>query len=125
MCIRDRYELIKLLVGPHRNLYCVADEDQCMPGTTLVSTVEGPQPIATLAPQTPIRIAAGRSATMVTDQWEPRSRPYEGQVVSITTQRGYSLSLTPNHMMFALSLIHIYRSNSTQDYRRIHRGVPS
>ena len=96
-----QYELIKLLVGPHRNLYCVADEDQCVPGTTLLSTVEGPQPIATLAPQTPIRIAAGRSATMVTDQWEPRSRPYEGQVVSITTQRGYSLTLTPNHMMFA------------------------
>ena len=27
-----QYELIKLLVGPHRNLYCVADEDQSIYG---------------------------------------------------------------------------------------------
>ena len=96
-----QYELIKLLVGPHRNLYCVADEDQCMPGTTLISTLEGPRPIASLAPQTLIRVAAGRSATMVTTQWESHSRHYEGEVVDITTRRGHSLTATPKHMLFA------------------------
>jgi DNA helicase-2/ATP-dependent DNA helicase PcrA len=96
-----QYELIKLLLGPHRNLFCVADEDQCVPGETLVATAVGPRPIADLTPQTPIQIAAGRSAVMETTAWQRRSRPYEGQVVSITTARGHALTATPNHMLFA------------------------
>jgi DNA helicase-2/ATP-dependent DNA helicase PcrA len=96
-----QYELIKLLLGPHRNLFCVADEDQCVPGDTLVSTTVGPRPIADLPQQTPLLIAAGRSALMETTAWERRTRPYDGQVVTITTRRGFSLTATPNHMLFA------------------------
>jgi DNA helicase-2/ATP-dependent DNA helicase PcrA len=96
-----QYELIKLLLGPHRNLFCVADEDQCVPAETLISTAAGPQAIADLAPQVPLQIAAGRSAVMETTAWERRARSYEGQVVTITTQRGHSLTATPNHMLFA------------------------
>ena len=96
-----QYELIKLLLGPHRNLFCVADEDQCVPGDALVTTAAGPQPIAELTQQTPLLIAAGRSAVMKTTAWERRSRHYDGQVVTITTHRGHTLSATPNHMLFA------------------------
>jgi len=96
-----QYELIKLLLGPHRNLFCVADEDQCVPGDTRVSTAAGQQAIAKLTQQTPLLIAAGRSALMETTAWQRRSRPYDGQVVSITTRRGFSLTATPNHMLFA------------------------
>ncbi len=96
-----QYELVRLLLGPHRNLFCVADEDQCVPGETLVSTAAGPRAIAELIPQTPLQIAAGRSAVMETTAWKCRSRPYQGQVVTITTSRGHTLTATPNHMLFA------------------------
>jgi DNA helicase-2/ATP-dependent DNA helicase PcrA len=96
-----QYELVKLLLGPHRNLFCVADEDQCVPGDTLVSTAAGPQAIVALTQQTPLLIAAGRSAIMETTAWERRTRPYDGQVVTVTTRRGFSLTATPNHMLFA------------------------
>ena len=38
---------------------------------------------------------------METTAWQRRSRPYEGQVVTVTTGRGHTLTATPNHMLFA------------------------
>jgi len=97
----SQYVLLRQLSGRHHNLFCVADEDQCVPGATLVSTTEGPRAIEELDPQTRLRVAAGRGATMDTAAWERRSREYHGPIIKITTQQGYRLTLTPNHMMFA------------------------
>ncbi|MGC9335020.1 MAG: ATP-dependent helicase, partial [Anaerolineae bacterium] len=61
-----QYALLQQLSGGHHNLFCVADEDQCVPGSTLVSTTEGAQPIEQLDPLVPLRVAAGRGATLET-----------------------------------------------------------
>ncbi len=96
-----QYVLVRQLTGLHHNLFCVADEDQCVVEGTLILTADGAWPVESLSPQTRIRVAAGRGATMDTAHWERRSRQYEGPVVQITTWRGYSLATTPNHMLFA------------------------
>jgi DNA helicase-2/ATP-dependent DNA helicase PcrA len=97
-----QYVLVRQLTGLHHNLFCVADEDQCVVEGTLISTADdGLRPVDDLSPQTRIRVAAGRSATMDTSNWERRSRQYEGPVIRITTRRGYSVAVTPNHMLFA------------------------
>lgn len=96
-----QYVLVRQLTGLHHNLFCVADEDQCVIEGTLILTADGQQPVEGLSPQSPIRVAAGRGATMDTSNWERRSRQYEGPVIQITTRRGYSVVATPNHMMFA------------------------
>ncbi|RLC67128.1 MAG: ATP-dependent DNA helicase PcrA, partial [Chloroflexi bacterium] len=96
-----QYALLKQLSGRHHNLFCVADEDQCVPGTTLISTTEEPRAIEELNSPTQLQVAAGRGATMGTEAWERRSREYHGPVVKIKTRRGYRLTVTPNHVMFA------------------------
>ena len=96
-----QYDLVKLLVGPQKNLFCVADEDQCLPGETVVSTADGPRAIADLPAGAELRVAAGRGATLDTTAWEQRQRIYDGEMVRITTGRGNSLDATPNHMLFA------------------------
>ncbi len=96
-----QYTLLRQLSARHHNLFCVADEDQCVPGSTLVSTSEGPRSVETLTAPARLQVAAGRGATMETEDWERRSRQYQGPIVRITTQRGYQLAATPNHVVFA------------------------
>ncbi|MEA3376686.1 MAG: UvrD-helicase domain-containing protein [Chloroflexota bacterium] len=96
-----QYVLLRQLSRKHHNLFCVADEDQCVPGSTLVSTVEGSSSIEELDSETQLRVAAGRGATMETAAWERRSREYDGSIVKIRTRRGRHLAATPNHVVFA------------------------
>ncbi|MFQ5857170.1 MAG: UvrD-helicase domain-containing protein [Anaerolineae bacterium] len=96
-----QYDLVRQLAGDRNHVFVVGDEDQCVPGDTLIATSDGSEAIQSLPQDTSVRVAAGRSVKMETVNWERRSREYEGPVVTIKTSQGYRLTTTPQHMMFA------------------------
>ena len=96
-----QYALIKQLAGTRRNVFCVGDEDQCLPTGTLVQTLQGPKPIEKIRAGNRIVAASGRGASMLADVGHVEGRPYQGELVCITTRQGCSLRATPNHIVFA------------------------
>jgi len=87
---------------PRDNLFCVGDEDQCLPTGTPIQTPSGVKPIEAIQVGEQVLAAGGRGASMPSEVRHVGSRSYRGEVVRIVTHRGYSFRATPNHIVFAL-----------------------
>jgi len=96
-----QYEIVKLLTQQHRNLCVVGDEDQCLPGGSLIRTLLGEQPIEKITAGTPVIAGAGRGTTARARVGDVRSRQFRGELIRITLRGGRVVDLTPNHMCFA------------------------
>jgi len=98
---RAQYVLTKSLVAKHRNLCVVGDDDQCVPGDTLIQTPSGLKRIDALEVGDKVLSAAGRGRTMETRIQKVHKRFYEGAMHRIRTKKGHVLRGTPEHMVFA------------------------
>ncbi len=96
-----QYTLMKLLADKYQNLFCVGDEDQCLVPGTQIQTPTGLKPVETIRRGDLITVAAGRGATMPLPVARVHHQKYRGKIIEIRTQRGYTLRVTPNHMLFA------------------------
>jgi len=97
-----QYALLRQLAGKHRNVFCVGDEDQCLPSGTLIQTPRGPKPIERIRAGEQILAASGRGASMLAEVRHVESRSHQGEIVRIVTRQGYSFRATPNHIVFAI-----------------------
>jgi DNA helicase-2/ATP-dependent DNA helicase PcrA len=96
-----QYELMKLLAAKYQNLFCVGDEDQCLPSGAAIQTVQGKRPVESLRVGDELVVGSGRGETMQMPIERIHSQTYRGRVVKISTQRGHQLLATPNHILFA------------------------
>jgi len=96
-----QYRLVKMLAGERRNLFVVADEDQCVVAGTRILTGEGLKPVESLRPGDQITAAAGHGSIAHGRIDACPSRQYSGPVVVVTTSRGHRLAATPEHCVFA------------------------
>ncbi|MBI5653467.1 MAG: UvrD-helicase domain-containing protein [Chloroflexi bacterium] len=96
-----QYELVKILAAKYQNLFCVGDEDQCLPAGAAIQTAQGKRPVESLRVGDVLVVGSGRGATMQMPIERVHSQAYRGRVVKISTQRGHTLLATPNHILFA------------------------
>ncbi len=96
-----QYLIVKQLAGKYRNIFCVGDEDQCLPPGTQVSTPDGSLAIEQVREGQTITAGAGRGRTMTASVERRHEQHYQGKLVEITTARGHVLRSTPNHILFA------------------------
>lgn len=96
-----QYVLMKLLAEKYQNLFCVGDEDQCLPPGTRVQTPDGTKAIEKIREGEPVLVGAGRGQTMPIRVDDVHRRKYDGKVITIRTARGHALRVTPNHILFA------------------------
>jgi DNA helicase-2/ATP-dependent DNA helicase PcrA len=102
-----QYQLLKLLVGPERNLTAVGDVDQCLVSGTLVTMADG----TTRAIET-LNVGDEVLSSYGTDTFRaaPITRVHEGNnpaAIEITTASGKTLTSTDDHMHFAGFIPHI------------------
>jgi DNA helicase-2/ATP-dependent DNA helicase PcrA len=96
-----QYALLQQLAGQHHNLFCVADEDQCLPSGTAVAVPDGTRPVEEIREGNIVLAAAGRCATIPVAVKRVYRKPYSGKLVEICTLGGHVLRATPNHVLFA------------------------
>ncbi|HSX05448.1 MAG TPA: UvrD-helicase domain-containing protein [Candidatus Saccharimonadales bacterium] len=96
-----QYKLVKLLTGKHNNLAVVGDDWQCFPPGTLVQTPAGTKKIEKIAAGTVVTTAAGYGKVTQHTVQARRSFKFSGELIQITTSSGRTLTVTPNHLLFA------------------------
>lgn len=96
-----QYLIVKLLAGKYRNIFCVGDEDQCLPPGTMLETPAGARPIEQIRAEDTLTTAAGRGRTMQSRVAKTHEQQYRGKLITIQTERGHVLRATPNHVLFA------------------------
>jgi DNA helicase II / ATP-dependent DNA helicase PcrA len=96
-----QYTLLKHLASVHGNIFCVGDPDQCFPAGTVISTPNGDRAIETLEAGAQVIAASGRGSVLPSVINHVGQRHFEGKLVKVSTQNGYSFQATPNHIVFA------------------------
>ncbi len=96
-----QYAIVKSLVGPERNICVVGDDWQCLVEGSLVETPNGSRRIETIRSGDKVRAAAGYGKSGFFNVTEAKKFPYTGEVLVIKTTSGYTVTCTPNHLLFA------------------------
>ncbi len=96
-----QYQLVKLLTGEHKNLAVVGDDWQCLVDGSMVETPNGMLAIEKVKNGQLVRSASGYGDTNYFKVNAVRKFKFAGQIKKITTSSGKSISVTPNHIMFA------------------------
>jgi DNA helicase-2/ATP-dependent DNA helicase PcrA len=96
-----QYALISRLAAKSHNIFCVGDEDQCLPAGTLVQTPDGVKPIERIRVGEQVIAASGAGDVQAALVTHVDSRDYAGYAVRLKTRDGYAVCATPNHVMFA------------------------
>ncbi|KKT53011.1 MAG: ATP-dependent DNA helicase PcrA [candidate division Kazan bacterium GW2011_GWA1_44_22] len=97
----SQYQLIKLLVAKHKNIFVVGDDWQCLPPTTKILTNKGSRSIQKISNKERVVCASGRSDHNLFDVTTVGKRKYKGQMLTIKTEKGHQITTTPNHIFFA------------------------
>lgn len=93
-----QYNLIKLL--NKNNLLVVADDDQCLPGDTLIDTPEGKRKISLLKKNNEVLTAVGRGHIGVSKINKVFKNKKSSRLLTIKTRAGTKIVLTDNHKVF-------------------------
>ncbi|MDB5182420.1 MAG: ATP-dependent helicase PcrA [Candidatus Saccharibacteria bacterium] len=96
-----QYKLVKLLTGPNNNIAVVGDDWQCFPPGTMIETAEGPKTIESIKAGTLVRSASGYGNSGLFKVTNNRTFDYEGDLISIKTEKGHHITCTPNHILFS------------------------
>ncbi|MBU1292425.1 UvrD-helicase domain-containing protein [Patescibacteria group bacterium] len=96
----SQYTLTNLLAQKHKNLWLIADPDQCLPGQTKINTPKGLKRIDQLKIGDQIIAAGGRNQTCEALITRINKNKYSGDLIKIHTKNKNTLTLTPNHIIF-------------------------
>ncbi|HEU5305374.1 MAG TPA: UvrD-helicase domain-containing protein, partial [Gemmatimonadales bacterium] len=95
-----QFEVVKLLAARHGNVAVVADDDQCLPPGSMVTTPNGLRAIETFQPGDPVISAVGQgflASSVVTRVFKSRKMV---RLLTFQTERGRRVTVTDNHKMF-------------------------
>jgi DNA helicase-2/ATP-dependent DNA helicase PcrA len=95
-----QYQLVKLLTNQNNNIAVVGDDWQCLPPGTFIDTVSGPKKIEDVVKGDVVKAAAGYGKRTLFKVAQKKKFTFEGEVVSLRTAGGRSLTCTPNHLLF-------------------------
>ncbi|MEA3272933.1 MAG: UvrD-helicase domain-containing protein [Patescibacteria group bacterium] len=95
-----QYELIKLLSAPANNLTVVGDDDQCLPGDTLIDLPKGVEKIKNIKPGTEIVTAVGKGHLGISKVTRVFKNKKNVKLFTIKIKSGKEVTVTDNHKMF-------------------------
>lgn len=93
-------ELVKLLVGKKGNITAVADDDQCLPGGSKISTLSGDKNIKDIKIGDEIITAIGKGHTSLSRVSKVFKRSRKSKFLVFKTKGGRKIKVTDNHKMF-------------------------
>ena len=96
-----QYTLLRHLSSYHHNIFVVGDSDQCFHPETSVRTSEGEKAISALKVGDQVIAASGRGSTLPSRVNHVGKRPFEGELIHVTTASGHSFKATSNHILFS------------------------
>lgn len=95
-----QYELVKLLAGPKNNLAVVGDDDQCLPGDSLVLTKSGKKRINSIKKGDMVATAVGRGYLSYSKVSLVSKNKKKAKLLTFRTLSGKEITVTDNHKMF-------------------------
>lgn len=109
----SQYVFVKTLSQLYKNICVVGDDDQCVCAGARVLTATGNAPIESLADGVQVASCSGRDTFAAATADKITQKAYSGKIVRITLENGKTLSVTPNHLVFArynttLALNYVY-----------------
>lgn len=93
-------EMAILLAGARKNITVVGDDDQCLPGDTLITTLQGKKQIKNVKKGEQIVTAVGKGALGISTVNKVFKNKKEATFLKITTKSGVKVTTTDNHKMF-------------------------
>ena len=95
-----QYELIKLLVNDQKNLVVVGDDDQCLPGGSLILTQQGKKRIDKIKPGEKVATAVGKGYLSYGRVNQVMKNIKQAKLITFITAGGSEITVTDNHKMF-------------------------
>lgn len=93
-------ELIKTLVPGEGNITVVGDDDQCLPGSSLVETVSGQKKIKDIKEGEKVLTAIGKGHVGVSQVSKVFKKKKNARLITFTLRSGEKVTVTSNHKMF-------------------------
>lgn len=98
-----QYELVKLLAGEKKNITVVGDDDQCLPGRTIIEIEGGTKKIMDIKAGDRVATAVGRGYLSYSKVSRVFKTKKNAKILSFRTARGHELNVTDNHKLFCLT----------------------
>ena len=96
-----QYKLSKLICDKYKNICVVGDDSQCLLPKTLINTKNGYKEIKDIKPGDEVLSCIGFGKTEYKRVEKKSKIKYSGEIIKITTESGYELEATPNHITFS------------------------
>jgi DNA helicase-2/ATP-dependent DNA helicase PcrA len=96
-----QYELVKLLVAGRGNLVVVGDDDQCLPGDSLITMKSGRKRIDKIKVGQEVATAVGRGYLSYQKVNFIHKNKKTCRLVTFTTINGHKIKVTNNHKLFS------------------------
>ena len=95
-----QFELIKLLAGSLKNITVVADDDQCLIGSSLIETPQARRRIENIKRGDLVLTAVGKSRIGISRVKNVFKKKRKARLLTFETQNGNKITVTSNHKMF-------------------------
>ncbi|HEX8932573.1 MAG TPA: 3'-5' exonuclease, partial [Patescibacteria group bacterium] len=93
-------EMAILLAGDKQNITVVGDDDQCLPGNTLITTQHGKKEIKSIKIGEKILTAVGKGSLGISTVNKVFKNKKNTNFITLTTKSGVTITATENHKMF-------------------------
>lgn len=97
----SQYELVKMLSDDNSRLTVVGDDDQCLPGNTLIATTKGDCRIDRIKKGDLVFSAIGKGHHTSSTVLAVKKTKKQATLVRVETEGGRKLELTDNHLVFS------------------------
>ncbi len=96
----SQYQLLTLFSGKYKNICVVGDDDQCVVEGTSILTPTGYVPVETIKEGDTVLAASGGYLVREAVVEAVMVRDYVGPMLTINAEKGPSVRVTPNHVLF-------------------------
>ena len=98
-----QYELVKLLASPKNNLMVVGDDDQCLPGNSIISLRDTKKRIDKIKKGDEVLTALGKGHLGFSKVSHVNKIKKEARLITLETKSGKKISVTDNHKLFCFT----------------------
>ena len=95
-----QYELVKMLTNKKNNLTVVGDDDQCLPGNSMILTKDGKKRIDNIKAGEEVATAVGKGYLSYSRVNYVNRNKKQARLLTFKTKKGHKITVTDNHKMF-------------------------
>jgi DNA helicase-2/ATP-dependent DNA helicase PcrA len=112
-----QYELLKFLAGKKANITVVGDDDQCLPGSSIIQTQDGEKKIKDINKGDRVMTAVGKGHASFKPVKHVQKTEKESRMITFDLRSGHKISVTDNHKMFCFVPVnkHHHKRYRTRD----------